>query len=71
VNDIELNWANSDASRDRLIVELFGALGAVVESGDSTTITLDGQPVATIVPVDEPRPGVQIGHGNVQHNVFT
>ena len=77
MKDIELNWEQSDADRDRLVVALLEAVGAALERGEITMITVDGDPLAGIapagqiplMPADRLR-GVQFGDGNVQSNTF-
>ena len=66
---IELSQPESDADRDRIIVAMFAAVGAAVERGETTTLTIEGQPVAKICPPG-PHRGMQIGNHNVQSNVF-
>jgi antitoxin (DNA-binding transcriptional repressor) of toxin-antitoxin stability system len=77
MRDIELNWEQSDADRDRLTVALMEAVSAALDRGEITMITVAGDPVAgiapagqiTLLPADRLR-GVQIGHGNTQSNTF-
>ena len=77
MRDIELNWQQSDADQNEICAALLEAVGAALDRGEITWITVDGTPLAGIapagqiplMPADRLR-GVQIGHGNVQSNTF-
>ena len=72
--DIELNFQQSDADMEALTIALMNAVGAAVDESrpETTFLTIDGQPVAAIVPVNvDARRGTQIGSGNIQVNKFT
>jgi hypothetical protein len=53
VRDIELNWQQSDADRDRLIAELLQAVSEAANPGNVTLITIDGDPLAGIAPAGQ------------------
>ena len=76
MSDIELNFQKSDADADMeaLTIALMNAVGAAVDESraETTFLTIDGQPVAAIVPVNvDARRGTQVGSGNIQVNRFS
>lgn len=51
MNDIEINFRASDDDMASLIAGLLQAVSAVLETGETTTFTVDGEPVAELRPV--------------------
>ena len=77
MRDIELNFEQSDADQERITAALLAAVGAAMDAGEITMITVDGDPVAGIAPAGQIRRlpadvlrGMQFGNGNVQSNTF-
>lgn len=50
MRDIELNWQESGADRERLGGELMNAVAEAIGAGNVTMLTINGNPVAVVAP---------------------